>query len=179
VRPLLGSDPYPVPRSGVAARIAFVGQSTFFQACALEAPSTAFVEFRAGADADAMLARVRAFAPDALIVPWWVAFWAPQVWTIARLAKPPLIFRGDSHRLARRGGVKEQARRAVIARIFRRFSAFLYVGKANERYFRYHGVAHEKLFFAPHAVDNQRFFGEHGRRRGQAVAQRQGFNVRQ
>ena len=31
--------------------------------------------------------RVRAFAPDALIVPWWVAFWAPQVWTIARLAK--------------------------------------------------------------------------------------------
>jgi hypothetical protein len=68
VRPWLGSDPYPVPRIGAAARIAFVGQSTFFEACALEAPTTTFVEFRAGADADAMLARVRAFAPDVVVV---------------------------------------------------------------------------------------------------------------
>lgn len=30
--------------------------------------------------------RVRAFAPDALVIPWWVAFWAPQMSTIARLA---------------------------------------------------------------------------------------------
>ena len=31
--------------------------------------------------------RIRRFAPDALVIPWWVAFWAPQMWTIARLAK--------------------------------------------------------------------------------------------
>jgi glycosyltransferase involved in cell wall biosynthesis len=31
--------------------------------------------------------RVRRFAPDALILPWWIAFWAPQFWTIVRAAK--------------------------------------------------------------------------------------------
>jgi hypothetical protein len=53
-------------------RIAFVGQSTFFAACSLEEQShrarTTFVEFRAGKDAESMLARVRAFGPDAVIV---------------------------------------------------------------------------------------------------------------
>jgi hypothetical protein len=53
-------------------RIAFVGQSTFFAACSLEEQSrrarTTFVEFRAGKDAESMLARVRAFGPDVVIV---------------------------------------------------------------------------------------------------------------
>lgn len=67
-----GEDPYPPPRLGAPVRIAFVGQSTFFAACALEEQSararTAFFEFRAGADADAMRASVHAFAPDAVVV---------------------------------------------------------------------------------------------------------------
>jgi hypothetical protein len=50
----------------------FVGQTTYFEACALEEQSarlrTAFVEFRAGADADAMLARVRSLAPHVVVV---------------------------------------------------------------------------------------------------------------
>ena len=112
--------------------------------------------------------RVRAFAPDAVLMMGYN--YASLLWFIARWPRrsAPLIFRGDSHRLARRGGIKEQARRAVITRVFRRFSAFLYVGKANEHYFRYHGVADEKLFFAPHAVDNQRFFDEHDRAQSEA-----------
>jgi glycosyltransferase involved in cell wall biosynthesis len=31
--------------------------------------------------------RIRRFDPQAIILPWWVAFWAPQFWTITRLAK--------------------------------------------------------------------------------------------
>lgn len=31
--------------------------------------------------------RVRHFAADALIIPWWVAFWAPQMATISRLSR--------------------------------------------------------------------------------------------
>jgi len=53
-------------------RIAFVGQSTFFAACALEEEServrTTFVEYRHGADPEPMLARLLAFAPDAAVV---------------------------------------------------------------------------------------------------------------
>jgi hypothetical protein len=62
-----GENPYPVPRGGAPVRIAFVGQSTFFEACALESPATTFVEFRAGADAESMRAKVAAFAPDVVV----------------------------------------------------------------------------------------------------------------
>jgi hypothetical protein len=67
-----GPAPYPVPRGGAPLRLAFVGQATYFEACALEEQSrrvrTQFVEFRAGGDADAMLAQVRAFAPHVVVV---------------------------------------------------------------------------------------------------------------
>jgi glycosyltransferase involved in cell wall biosynthesis len=33
----------------------------------------------------------------------------------------------------------------------------LYVGKANFDYYRLHGVPEERLFFSPHAIDNERF----------------------
>lgn len=70
----------------------------------------------------------------------------------------PLIFRGDSHRLFPRPySLRERLRRALITAVYRRFAAVLYVGKANREYFRWHGVPEERLFFAPHAVDNDRF----------------------
>jgi hypothetical protein len=73
VAPLLpGGDPYPRPRLGAPLRLAFVGQSTYFGVCALEERSarvsTAFVEFRAGGDADAMRARLDELAPHAVVV---------------------------------------------------------------------------------------------------------------
>ncbi len=54
-------------------RLAFVGQSTFFEACVL-APGVdprlepRFHEFRQGGDADALMPRLRAFDPDVVIV---------------------------------------------------------------------------------------------------------------
>lgn len=74
--------------------------------------------------------------------------------------KAPLILRGDSHRLRPRRGYKERLRRKFISTVFRRFARFLYVGKANYEYFRHHDVSPDRLFFAPHAVNNERFFGE-------------------
>lgn len=63
--------PYPTPRDGAPLRLAFVGQSTFFGACALEEQSaqirTTFIEFRSGGDADAMLAQLQAFAPHVVV----------------------------------------------------------------------------------------------------------------
>lgn len=92
--------------------------------------------------------------------------------TPQRLRGYPLLFRGDSHRLAAASRSpkwkvavtqRQQARpgfpsrRRAIAAVYSRFAAFLYVGQANQEYFRLHGVRDEKLFFAPHAVDNARF----------------------
>lgn len=75
-------------------------------------------------------------------------------WTDNRV---PLLLRGDSHRLLRRKGLTERFRRRFIKKVFKHFSAFLYVGKANQTYYQYHGIPSSKLFFAPHAVDNDYF----------------------
>lgn len=52
--------------------MAFVGQTTFFAACSLEAPAGGlvprFFEFRAGGDGDALLAGLRAFVPHVAVV---------------------------------------------------------------------------------------------------------------
>jgi len=36
-------------------------------------------------------------------------------------------------------------------------SAFLYIGEENRRFYKFYGVPDKKLFFAPYAVDNDRF----------------------
>ena len=64
---------YRLPPSGSPFRLAFVGQSTFFEACSLGdelAPAfvTTFVEYRAGADPRAMLAAVGVHRPHAVVV---------------------------------------------------------------------------------------------------------------
>jgi hypothetical protein len=57
----------------MALRMAFVGQSTYFEACALpdgaaDGIATRFVEFRQGADADALLRALHDFAPEVVVV---------------------------------------------------------------------------------------------------------------
>lgn len=99
--------------------------------------------------------RVRAFGPSAVVLLTYnYASTHRFLWT---WRASPLIFRGDSHRLVPREGVKAWVRRAALSQMMRRYAAFLYVGQANRRYFLHHGVPEERLFFAPHAVDNARF----------------------
>jgi hypothetical protein len=53
-------------------RLAFVGQQTYFRACALEGSTaqleTTFIDFRSGRDCALMRAQLDAFAPDAVVV---------------------------------------------------------------------------------------------------------------
>jgi hypothetical protein len=66
------SLPHRSPPQGGRTRLAFVGQTTYFAACALadEHPqlSTRFLEFRRGGDAAVLRAALDAFAPHAVIV---------------------------------------------------------------------------------------------------------------
>ena len=61
-----------MPPPAAPARIAFVGQETYFRAAALTAPTArilpCFIDFRAGAEPQPMLEAVRSFAPDVIIV---------------------------------------------------------------------------------------------------------------
>lgn len=117
-----------------------------------------------------LLKRVAHFKPDAVLLHGYnFASLMNFVWRWDRSAAP-LLFRGDSHRLFPGSGFKEWLRRKAISAVFGRFSAFLYVGRANYDYFRLHGVEPGELFFAPHAVDNVRFIAAAGAARRAAQA---------
>lgn len=102
--------------------------------------------------------RVVSYSPDAVLLFGYNFLTHLSFLWQWRRKKVPLIFRGDSHRLLYNQGPKEMLKRWAITFLFKQFSAFLYAGKSNHDYFLYHGVAQKKLFYAPHAVDNERFF---------------------
>jgi hypothetical protein len=64
--------PSPLPPEGAPLRLAFVGQQTYFRACALDEDSarirTAFFDFRAGRDAGLLRQQLAGFAPHAVVV---------------------------------------------------------------------------------------------------------------
>jgi glycosyltransferase involved in cell wall biosynthesis len=102
-----------------------------------------------------LIAQVRAYQPDAvLLMNYNYASIYQFLW---HWRDCPILFRGDSHRLLPHRGVKAWLRQQWISAVYQRFDRILYVGKANYNYFRYHNVGTDKLFFAPHAIDNQRF----------------------
>jgi glycosyltransferase involved in cell wall biosynthesis len=123
-----------------------------------------------GIDNPDLPARLRAFDPTAVLC---IGY---NFATFGRLlrswdrARSPLVLRGDSHRLVPRWGPKAWLKRQLVSAAFRRFAAFLYVGRANRAYYRLHGVTDDRLFFSPHAIDNDRFTaaGESAAREAQA-----------
>jgi glycosyltransferase involved in cell wall biosynthesis len=89
----------------------------------------------------------------------------------------PILFRGDSHRLTPEVGVKSWLKRQWITQVYRRFDGILYVGQANYRYFRYHDVPPEKLIFAPHTIENQRFTSQIESAHRQAAAWKESLEI--
>jgi glycosyltransferase involved in cell wall biosynthesis len=73
----------------------------------------------------------------------------------------PLLFRGDSHVLDSRGGLRSVAKSALLRAIYRWPSAFLAVGSANRDYYRAYAVPESKLFHCPHSIDVARFAEPH------------------
>jgi glycosyltransferase involved in cell wall biosynthesis len=91
----------------------------------------------------------------------WVEGWRfLEFWKAIRAARRNGIevwLRGETTDLARRRGVREVLRRAVLRWLFRQISCFLCVGTANRRFYLSHGVPDAKLRSAPYGVDHARF----------------------
>ncbi|MBN2891864.1 MAG: glycosyltransferase family 4 protein [Bacteroidales bacterium] len=76
--------------------------------------------------------------------------------------KIPVYFRGDSTLIDEVSGIKTVLRRIWLKFVYRYVDFAFYVGQNNKKYFIKHGLKEEQLIFAPHAVDNQRFFDVFG-----------------
>ncbi|MBS1917768.1 MAG: glycosyltransferase family 4 protein [Bacteroidetes bacterium] len=74
--------------------------------------------------------------------------------------KIPVLFRGDSTLIDEKPGVKKILRRFFLRWVFKHIDFALYVGKQNKKYFQVHGVKDDRLYYTPHAIDNNRFSDE-------------------
>jgi len=130
-----------------------------------------------GLNNPSLLAQVKQFQPDTvLMMNYHFASLYRFLWQW-NSRSTPLLFRGDSHRLVPETGLKAMLKRQIIALIYRRFAACLYVGKANYKYFRFHNVQSDRLFFSPHAIDNARFIDQAPTAQSAAIAWKQDLGI--
>lgn len=102
-----------------------------------------------------LLRRLKAWKPDAILCFGYAYATHLMLIAGARLARIPLIFRGDSHFIDR--GPPRGMRAWMLRGLYSQFAAVTYVGNANRGYYRDLGVPEDKLHFAPHAVDASLF----------------------
>jgi len=121
-----------------------------------------------GIDSPDVVAQIRAWQPDVLLVYGW-AFASHLRVLRAFHGKVPILFRGDSTLLDERGPLRSLARRAFLRWVYRHVDVALYAGALNRDYFLAHGLGENQLVWAPHAVDNARFSGSAAS--GEAAAQ--------
>lgn len=112
---------------------------------------------------------------EALIVNGWHVKSGLQALLACRLRGLPCVVRGDSNALKPRPlGV-----RLLHRLLLRQYAAFLVVGAANAEFYRRGGVPAERLFFAPHAVDNARFGAQADALRPEREALRSAWGIAQ
>jgi glycosyltransferase involved in cell wall biosynthesis len=69
-----------------------------------------------------------------------------------------VLLRGETHLTStRQSPLRNAMKKRLMARLFKHVDGFLAIGTANREYYLRHGVAPEKIFMMPYAVDNQRF----------------------
>ncbi len=96
---------------------------------------------------------------DAIIIHGWDSFANWSAFLAAFIFKTPIFLRGENplNQELLKPKWKIKIKKIVLGRLFRRISAFLYIGEENKKFYRFYGVPEGKLFFAPYAVDNERF----------------------
>jgi glycosyltransferase involved in cell wall biosynthesis len=111
-----------------------------------------------GCDTPDIADRLGAGGFDAVVVNGWqlLTYW--QAIRAARALGVPVLVRGDSQLNAERAGLRA-AKRVVYPHLLKVFDGFLTVGIRNREYYQYYGVPDDRLWPAPHAVDNV-FFAE-------------------
>lgn len=123
-----------------------------------------------GCDTPGIKGRLAAGQFDACIVSGWYLKSYLQAIRACRGLGVPVIVRGDSQLKGARSRVFTLAKHIPYRWLLQRIDAHLYVGKANYDYLRHFGVRPERLFFAPHFVENDRFAADAARARQSGAA---------
>jgi glycosyltransferase involved in cell wall biosynthesis len=106
-----------------------------------------------------LIQKVRTKKFDAVLVHNWNHLSSWFVVFAARRAGVKVMLRGESpwKQEAAKSPAKLFLKRLILRRFFKRVDAFLYIGEENKKFYLAYGVPKNKLFFAPYAVQNDRF----------------------
>src|SRR6202012_1368462 len=125
-----------------------------------------------------LVKEIGGWAPDAILVFGW-NFNSHLKCLRHFHGKTRILFRGDSTLLGEKPGMKKLARRLFLKWVYRHVDYALYVGTHNKNYFLRHGIPEERLLFAPHAVDTDRFAGPDDAYPAEANAWRSELGIKQ
>ncbi|RYZ24790.1 MAG: glycosyltransferase family 1 protein, partial [Chitinophagaceae bacterium] len=109
-----------------------------------------------GIDNPGLIDEIESWRPSAILLYGWSFKSHLQVLRYFH-KKTPILFRGDSTLLNRKGFVKKFVRKQFLKWVYQHVDYALYVGTNNKAYFLAHGLKPDQLVFVPHAVDNDRF----------------------
>ena len=118
-----------------------------------------------------LIDRINAFAPDAILIFGWNFKSHLDAMRYFK-GKIPVWFRGDSHLLNERIGLRIIFRRLFLRWIYSHINKAFFVGIQNKAYHLKHGMKEEQLASAPHAIDNDRFIDGPQKRYGEIAAEK-------
>lgn len=96
-----------------------------------------------------------------LLMGWYLKSFIQGLIAAKRLGMSVMV-RGDSHLDTPRSALKVAVKRVLYPHFLRQFDAALVVGKRNRLYWEHYGYPPERMFDAPHCVDNA-FFEAHAK----------------
>jgi len=109
---------------------------------------------------------IEAWGPDAILVFGWSS--RSHLGALRHFkGRIPVFFRGDSTLLDRGSALRAAVRRRLLTWVYRHVDVPIAVGANNRDYYLWCGVSPERIAFAPHAIDVERFAdleGEHDAR---------------
>lgn len=91
--------------------------------------------------------------------------------------KIPVYFRGDSNLLGETPGIRKFARRIFLRWVYSFVDYAFYAGTRNKEYFLVHGLKENQLIFAPHAIENERFYDKDGNYKQKALEWRRSLGI--
>lgn len=100
--------------------------------------------------------KIEAFQPNAILV---YGYMYQSHFKVMRYfkGKTPVWFRGDSTLLDQQSAFKSIVKKLYLKWVYSFVDKVFYVGTHNKAYFKEYGLKESQLFFAPHAIDNERF----------------------
>jgi glycosyltransferase involved in cell wall biosynthesis len=125
-----------------------------------------------------LIQRIDLYKPDALLVFGW-SFQSHLKVLRHYKGKVKILFRGDSTLLDEQPGasIKKMARRLFLHWIYTHVDIALFTGAANKAYYLQHGLKENQLHYAPHAIDNDRFYDDDGSYTEKAKAWRKDLGI--